>query len=128
MTTIPAAVLAEAREAFNAAFINGKSDIGSLAAFTAVIARHWPAATPSDGYKAGFSAGVEKAAEWHRESEKVADATAFAGEGTSQDREAIRMWRRNARWHNQAVAAIRALAPPDDGLLVGRKVGGGGDE
>jgi len=88
VTTIPAAVLAEAHKVYCGGRFAGFEEA------LAVIARHWPAATP-DRYAAGFRDGVEKAAAAFH------STTALLSRG-------------------EIITAIRALAPPDDGLVVGR--------
>lgn len=93
MSNIPEALLAEAYDAYRE---HSDARLDGLDAVLAVIARHWPTATPSDGYKAGFRDGVEKAAA-----------------------EVERLWGVSLTGY-QTAAALRALAPPDDGLIVGR--------
>ena len=103
MTTIPEAVLAEAREVYCGGRFAGFDEA------LAVIARHWPAATPSDGYAAGFRDGVEKAAERAASSEESGHAVEPTDHGYGY-----------ALACRDLATAIRALAPPDDGLIVGR--------
>lgn len=135
VTTIPAAVLAEARALRDALcrLLDITDDaVGYLDSYgrrdeldirredaRALLGRHWPAATP-DRYAAGFRDGVEKAAGkadervrcWSREGDAIGHygaPVADAAESASALREA-----------RHISAAIRSLAPPDDALLVGR--------
>ena len=105
VTTIPAAVLAEAYDAYRE---HSDARLDGFEAVLAVIARHWPAATP-DRYAAGFAAGVEKAAERAASSEESGHAVEPTDHGYGY-----------ALACRDLATAIRALAPPDDGLIVGR--------
>lgn len=112
MSTIPAAVLAEAHKVYCGGRFAGFEEA------LAVIARHWPAATP-DRYAAGFRDGVEKAA---ANVDEIAashehDAAQAAKTEYPEDGHAARDM---AHAHRKAATTIRALAPPDDGLVVGR--------
>lgn len=140
MSTIPAAVLAEAREAAEANWKLGDFWEDTVAAYEAVIARHWPAAA-SDRYAAvlaeaqalrdalrdilEYRGGADSALDDSYVMER-ARAALDAEPAATPDRYAagFRAGLEKAARHtvetfddHTVAKAIRALAPPDDGLL-----------